>query len=477
MGNNVVEDDAIACFAFEKTMKIMNGDQLIEEIVRREKESGLYDLKIDNISIYNYVSRGIQMKVMDYYGSGLNYNNPPVSDKERKKALRKSFMQFVGLFIRHKKYDNVIRSFERVDFINGNYVDKFTDPLVDFSDIGKSCLILEQGRSGAHRTPRCHSEIVIYTDIIYWLAWKFISLRRKQFYKKHSDVIDLLFSRIESAFPEITLNRTALLTVIVRFGFITKCYRGLFRRIRAKRLFAPARSSFQHLIPAAKIQGLQVYELQHGLTYSKSLTYSGYHDFLFTPDFFLSFGKIHSADCYGIGEDKVINIGWAFDRYIGGDKTEIIDNGVLVVSAPNISEIMISIVVRFAEAFPGVLFSFRPHPMEVLSQSTLKCFSQYRNIIINDNNENISVTLTRFNCVLGSNSTVLYEALTFGKKVGKLEMSGLIPEFLDDNDRELFYLVSDEDTFEQFITAPMDKKPGKTVYSLFNPEIVNELLY
>lgn len=476
MGNNVVEDDAITCFAFEKTMKIMNGDQLIEEIVRREKESGLYDLKIDNISIYNYVSRGIQMKVMDYYGSGLNYNNPPVSDKERKKALRKSFMQFVGLFIRHKKYDNVIRSFERVDFINGNYVDKFTDPLVDFSDIGKSCLILEQGRSGAHRTPRCHSEIVIYTDIIYWLAWKFISLRRKQFYKKHSDVIDLLFSRIESAFPEITLNRTALLTVIVRFGFITKCYRGLFRRIRAKRLFAPARPSFKHLVPAAKYQGLIVYELQHGLVYTKSLTYEEFHDPMFTPDYFLSFGNIPCADSYGISSDKLIEIGWAFEQYVQSEKFPTKSNQVLVVSAPNITDRLVSITCKLAEHNPNVEFYFRPHPLEVLSKEVLSDFGRFNNIILDDNLENITVVLMRFECVMGVNSTVLYEALAMRKKVAKLYMGGFDVQFLSEEDQQCFYLITDHNTFKEFVEAPIGAKPSFNMYSRFKPEIVNALL-
>ena len=454
----------------------MTGDQLIEYITRREYESGLYDIKIGDISIYSYISRTIQMQLMDYYGSGLNYKNPLVPDKERRKALRKSFLQFVRLFLQHKKYENVIRSFERVDFINDNYVDKFTDPLVDYTDIGKSCLILEQGRSGAHQTPRCHSEKIIYTDIIYWLAWKFISLRKKRFYKRHSDVIDLLFSRLELAFPEITLDKTALLTVIVRFSFITKCYRSLFRKIRAKRLFAPARPSFKHLVPAAKCQGLIVYELQHGLVYTKSLTYEEFHDPMFTPDYFLSFGNIPCADSYGISSDKIIEIGWAFEQYIQSEKSATKNNQVLVVSAPNITDRLVSITCKLAEQNPDVEFYFRPHPLEVLSKEVLSDFGRFKNIILNDNLENISVVLMRFECVMGVNSTVLYEALAMRKKVAKLNMGGFEVQFLSEEDQRCFYLITDDNTFKEFMEAPIGAKPSFNMYSRFKPEIVNALL-
>jgi hypothetical protein len=454
----------------------MQKNELIKEITQRECRSGLFDIKINDVGVYNYINRSILRKMLDYHNFGLNYKNPNVNNKERKKNLRKSFCQLLSLFVHCKKYENIIRSFERVDFINGSYVDKFTDPLVDYTDIGKNCLILEHGRSGRHLTPRCHFEKIIYTDIIYWLAWKFISIRKKRFYKKHSDEIDLLFSKIESTFPEIEINKDTLFTTIVRSCFITSCYKRLFKRVKAKSFFAPSRASFKHIIPAAKTQGLKVYELQHGLTYANTLTYTGFHDPLFTPDFFLSFGKIHSACCYGIEPERIIEIGWGFERYFKDKQEKSSHNNVLVISDPDVSRKVISVVCKLAESNPDIIFNLRPHPLEILDTNTLSNLSKIKNIVINDNLENIAVVLMRFDCVLGVNSTVLYEALAFKKKVGRLDMEGLDIKFLDEEDKKYFYMISDEKSFIEFINSPFGEKPSLNIYTPFNPETINKLL-
>lgn len=449
--------------------------EVIKEITQREFDSGLFNIKINDINIYNYINREIQTELLKYYGWGLNYQNPIVPDKERKKALYKSFWQFVSLFLSNKKYDIVIRSFERVDFINGKYIDKFTDPLIDYSDIGKNCVIFEHGRSGRHLTPRYHSNMIIFTDIIYWLAWKFITLRKRYYYRKHSQIINELFSKIDKTFPEITINKDKLFTHIVRSSFITSCYKTIFKKIHATKLFAPARASFKHIVPAAKICGLKVFELQHGLTYSLSITYAGHQDSLFSPDLFLSFGKIHSANSYGIQENKIIEIGWAFEKYLT-KQIEKSKDSILIVSAPDISEKMISITCYFAKKHPEIHFYFRPHPLEVLDDITIKQLKLHKNIFLSDNLENISMVLMRFDCVLGSNSTVLYEALAMDKKVGKLNMYGLIPQFLKKEDEKFFYIINDDKSFDFFYHSPIDLKSSINIYSPFKPEVINRLL-
>lgn len=456
----------------------MEHEKIIHNISQRELSSGLFDIKINDISIYIYIRRNIQEKVMDHYDCGLNNMNPKVSNKERKKSLRKSFWQFVRLFIQRKKFESVIRSF-RVEFINDNYVDKFTDPLVDYTNLGNNCLLLEHGRSGRHLTPRRHSDKIVYTDIIYWLAWKFINIRKKHFYKKYAEKIDILFSKIESTFPEIDFNRDAYLTQIVRFCFITSCYKRLFKAIKAKRLFAPSRAGFQHLIPAAKMQGLKVYELQHGITYGESVTYSGYRDPMFTPDYFLAFGNMSKTDKYGIDINRIIVIGWAFDNYLSNiiaNRNNLNDNNVLVISESHVTEKMIVTCLNLAETNTNIHFYYRPHPNELLSEEQKNRLTQYQNIHFDDNTQNILVTLHQFKHIIGENSTVLYEALSYGKKVGKLYMNGLTPKDLDKDDPNYFWRIEDADSFKEFINASPEAKKQRKIYSKFDRKVFENLI-
>ena len=216
--------------------------------------------------------------------------------------------------------------------------------------------------------------------------------------------------------------------------------------------------------------------MQHGLTYANTLTYTGFHDPLFTPDFFLSFGKIHSACCYGIEPERIIEIGWGFERYFKDKQEKSSHNNVLVISDPDVSRKVISVVCKLAESNPDIIFNLRPHPLEILDTNTLSNLSKIKNIVINDNLENIAVVLMRFDCVLGVNSTVLYEALAFKKKVGRLDMEGLDIKFLDEEDKKYFYMISDEKSFIEFINSPFGEKPSLNIYTPFNPETINKLL-
>lgn len=452
-------------------------DDILKDICKREIDNKLYAIEANHISIYNVVRRSCRDKMMSLYGYGENLRVKRVSVNECRKTFLKSLWQLTKIAITGRKAENLIRSFERIEMVDNLYVDKFTDPLIDFSAISDSFIIFEQARTGKHLTPRIHETDVIYTDCIYRIAHHLLPIIKKLYLKKYNSQVCRLLSTIETTFPEIDINKEEITNSIIENDFCIHLFVVLFRRLCIKRLFAPARGSFMHMIPAAKKLGIKVYELQHGVTYSESLTYSGYNDPMFTPDFFLSFGKINNAWCYGITENKIIEIGWAFENYLNIEHSDYnIQNKVLVISSPAISKQMVAITCLLASSNQHIHFYFRPHPNEQIDSEGLNRIKKYPNITIDNNLENILVTLMRFKNVIGENSTVLYEAMSMGKKVGKLRMNGLEPKYLSEEDVKYFFEIKNNDEFVKFIKAPQEEKPSKMLYTVFKPDTVNKLL-
>ncbi len=452
-------------------------DDILKDICKREFDNKLYDIEANSISIYNVVRRSCRDKMMSLYGYGENLRVKRDSANECRMTFLKSLWQLTKIAITGRKAENLIRSFERIEKVDNLYVDKFTDPLIDFSAIGDSFIIFEQARTGKHLTPRIHEADVIYTDCIYRIAHHLLPIIKRQYLKKYNPQVCRLLSTIETTFPEIEINKEEITNSIIENDFCIHIFVVLFRRLCIKRLFSPARGSFMHLIPAAKKLGIKVYELQHGVTYSESLTYSGYIDPLFSPDYFLSFGKIDSAWCYGISDDKVVEIGWAFEKYIQKqEKTNNKAQKVLVISSPSISEKMVSITCKLALQNHNIFFYFRPHPNEQLDKNQYERLYALQNITIDNSLENVTVSLMRFDNVIGENSTVLYEALSMGKKVGKLCMEGLEPQYLKREDMACFYEIANNSDFVEFINAPLEEKPSMKIYTPFKPEVVNNLL-
>lgn len=452
-------------------------DDILKDICKREFDNKLYDIEANSISIYNVVRRSCRDKMMSLYGYGENLRVKRDSANECRMTFLKSLWQLTKIAITGRKSENLIRSFERIEKVDNLYVDKFTDPLIDFSAIGDSFIIFEQARTGKHLTPRIHEADVIYTDCIYRIAHHLLPIIKRQYLKKYNPQVCRLLSTIETTFPEIEINKEEITNSIIENDFCIHIFVVLFRRLCIKRLFSPARGSFMHMIPAAKKLGIKVYELQHGVTYSESLTYSGYNDPMFTPDFFLSFSKINNAWCYGITENKIIEIGWAFENYLNIEHSDYnIQNKVLVISSPAISKQMVAITCLLASSNQHIHFCFRPHPNEQIDSEGLNRMKKYPNITIDNNLENISVTLMRFDNVIGENSTVLYEALSMGKKVGKLCMEGFEPQYLKREDMACFYEIANNSDFVEFINAPLEEKPSMKIYTPFKPEVVNNLL-
>lgn len=464
-----------------------NNDKVLELTCRTELENGLYDYEINGIPIFNYLKRYYRRSALNQAnGSGLDYGRDnKVSLWEHVKMLFcynkhewKSLKQIVSVCLSSTHYDNFVFSIMRKEIVDGMYVDKFTDSLIDNSNIKQSYIIFERSFQGGHPSPRYHSDKIIFDDVL----WKIAKLKAffwgPIFNKRYKKTLDGIIRKIDTSFPTIYHTKSYTLYYIHYNYVYTKLYYWIFKKLKIKRLIAPSRADFLQLIPAAKLNGIEVIELQHGITYGESMTYSGYRDNMFIPDVFLSFGKLHPSDVYGIDQNKIIEIGWAFSLLVENQMFKKLgENEVLVISEPNASSQILKSIIELAEKNPHVIFHFRTHPIEEkLSKEQREKIDGIRNIVLDDNRNSSFATIMKFQHVVGVNSTALYEALSIGKKVGNLYMNGLNPSFLQEDDEKCFWAIKDDKSFKSFLADPKTMKQSRSIYSRFNPDLVNSII-
>lgn len=460
----------------------------------REIICGCYETRIKNIVVFNYIKRYLRY-------SELNRLQKTSSNSKRQSKRKQfttnqvtnsfklffvyassaivSLCHILKLLFNRKQIDNLVFAFCRVDKLNGTFMDKFTDPLIDYSKLGESYIIFDKGKQGKHNHPRKHSDRVYYTDGIQITAKIISIIGTSIFFKLYEENFNNLYLSITKAYPKTPFTKKTIIRIVFFYYLQTLIYYKVLKFLGIRKLFAPSRADFLPIIPSAKLLGIKVYELQHGISYGETITYSGFRDPMFTPDYFLAFGKLSPSNVYGINEDRIIEIGFAFYELFRND--HIVQkhhdaNDILVVSDPHITSLLLSTCLYFAQQFTTVNFYFRPHPMETLRPEQMQIIDKTDNIFLDDNSQNILQTIMSFDSIIGESSTALYEALAMRKKVGLLFMPGLSPRYLEDSDKKCFWEICDFNSFRKFLEGKIEDKAIKSIYSNFNKTKFNQLL-
>lgn len=448
----------------------MTEQEVIRGICEKEDHSALYEIKIGGLPAYSMIRGFVRYRILESNSLPAMNLRSPLNWKEAFRSALISWCQLLKLRVSGRKYPSIYYAFARVDKVGGAYLDKFTDPIIEQCEKKGRYLILDYGRAGVHPRPRVHADSIVYLDFFGGMSRLYGTLFFRYFYRRHKREFDGLFEELRNTFG-IDFNQTAIMKELASESVYVDRVQRLFRKVSAERVIGPARAFMAAPFIAAKRQGMKTFELQHGITYGESVLYSGYRDEKILPDFFLAFGDNKPIDVYGIDVTRIVNIGWAFQNYIGDVSQDVIDCGprdILVVSDPEVSIPLLKAVAGLAKDNPEIAFHFRPHPHEVITQEQKEMIAPYPNIKIQDNHINITIVLHKFCHVVGENSTVLYEALALRKKVGRLFAEGLAPQYTDEGDRDCFWEIRCQEDFMAFIEGNVNMKKSKCIYSPFN---------
>ena len=452
-------------------------DTVLRHLCEQEEKAGCYNVSVAGIRAYNIV----RFHVRNFYlhSKGLHFveSLKGVNYWHFVKSFFLSTIHLTKLWILHKKYDTLFYPFLRLDNVDGTYVEKFTDPVIESCGLKDGYVIFERGWRGEHPKPRIHQSKVVYTNLIDVLVPVYTRLMYKRFVKKHRNELNDLYRALDETMEGVDYHRYFVTDRIFRAVCYIHIFERIFKRMGIKKIMGPSRANLIWLTYAAHQCGIKVYEFQHGITYGETALYSGYRDPDFTPDCFLAYGDTPPRDVYGIEEDKMINIGWAFQDYLkklsSGQKKY--DKGVLVISNPCTTDKVLEATFRLADAFKEIHFVVRPHPVEVVTQDHINAIAKHENVTLQDWHINVALAMQSFDCIIGESSTVLYEALNDGKKVARFCFEGFTPEYLTPEDEDCFWKVNDIESFKAFMDGKVEDKKSMKIYSKFDKELFLKL--
>lgn len=458
-----------------KATNTLNEANLLRDIASKEINAGCYDFRIDGVAILSLVRDTIRTQYIKSFGFPVLVQRTGVKSFKFVLSVIKSIIHLLRLFIYGDKSQIVFYSFPRIEKIKGLYIEKFTDPIIEEINL-KDYIIFDYGRGGEHKTPRIHQDRLIYLDSLSLIAtlesfflWRF-------FYKRHYHEFEGFFSSILSVYSLNIDKKSIIKEFYGRYKYAS--YLSLIlKKTQARVVIGPSRDFMRPISVAARWNGIKVYELQHGITYSDTILYTGYRDRFVVPDLFLAFGDNNPKDVYGIEEDKIVNIGYALWNYVAKLTNNDTDrsNNVLVISDPGITEQLLDVIVSFSRKNQSIDFYFRPHPMEIVPTKCLNIINSISNLHLQDRTINIFEVLNSYNYVVGVDSTALYDALSFKKRVGKIRTNDLNPSYLNEEDKRMFWEIKNTDDFWEFMNSE-EVKEVKSIYSPFDSQKFLKLL-
>ena len=461
--------------------KMKTHEEAIRSIVDLEKQLDLYRYKVWGIPLWNVIRYKIRRQYL-YKETGIDEKAPATSPKNIKRIIKYSCLslkQFIHFTTKKHFIDNLIIGFSRLEKVGDFYIDKFVDPVIAQTDLQDNYIYIEYGKTGCHKLPRCHQKNIFYLDFFY-LSFYILGIIISPFILlSNYNTIREFHRKIKTG---IMKDKSCLRFILFALGEAFLQYhffKFLLKKIHAKRIFGVSRILFFMPSLAAKGMNLPVYEFQHGITNGETCLYSGYYNPDIDPDYFLTFGDACHKNVFGIPENKIINIGWAFKSYLKQQhlNTEFFPDTFLVISEPEISQKVIDIVIYFANHFPEYKFHIRRHPQEKFTDKQKEMISGYANILDVSSPVNSNIAILSYDFIIGENSTVLYEALSIGKKVGRINFGGFVLRQYDPTQPDGFYYIHQVEDLKDFIsTGSHADNAKKDIYSDFNVDLFNSFL-
>lgn len=427
----------------------------LSQMIKKENESLIYSHEVLGIPFWRIVRFNTRIFFLNRKDGFTNNTVSKFTVYYIIKYFRVSFLSFVS-FLKFvfdlKKVENVVYSFPRVQKYNGLYIDKFSDPPLIQTGLLDASIIFQRGYIH-EKEDRINKEIIQNLDFV-------VLLKILMQFVLFPFVLLIWFKPVMAVFKE------ARSLYNIPYNFIVKYFMNLsglvfeygfsyllLLYLKPQKIFCVNRENFFPQILAAKKLKINSYEFQHGVTLAETPLYSGKYSSKIDPDFFLVFGNVWIAPQFEIPLERIINIGWAYRELIEQNtiREKKSAKTVLFISSPEISSLIVTALITFSERYKDYSFHLRLHPQERLTKDDIDKLLKLSNVSIVDNSIESSIALLEYSLVLGENSSVLFEALSYRIKVGRVYMFGLNPS--DGFFNEVFFKIDSFNAFDKMVLS------------------------
>lgn len=449
----------------------------INQIIELEQDLNLTNLEIDGLNLWHINRFLLRYKLI----------GEPTKTVEKKINIASgvyhtfvSFCQLTKLLIKPGQTENVVFPHLRCYIFEGEFLERITDPVINLSSLKDKTVFVEFPQNGVHHKPRYFKNKIIYFDFILLLSFILSPILKMYVKIKHKNKITALHNELERVFGPLDNSYLSLLySQTAKFFFYIYIYQILLSKLNPKRIFlAPREGYYAPIIPICKKNKIQVIEFQHGITLGNTALYGGEYNELFDPDYFLAFGSGNISPFFRIPVNQIINIGFAFKNLVKSiNKGKPIDERyILVASEPHITTKIIDTLLLLSSKCPELIFHLRLHPQESISTNDLCKLSA--KIVLVDNKVDSFIVINNYQTVLGDNSSVLFEAMSLQKKVGRLSFNGLTAI---ENNFDSGVVIKSIDEFKKFVyNYKLGDNHIPEYHSDFSPDnfdsVLNELL-
>lgn len=451
----------------------MEETTLLKEINIREKNSNLSKETIFGIPLWRIVRYGSRIYYLSVHSSYKSGTTEPVLVGKRRIKLFSGFWKYL-----FKSRLNIFHSFFRLVSVNGCYFDKFIDPLIEITNLkNENYLIVDSSNyvgdySRMHKDHTCDNEgrtisIQILKNVMLMVLPHLLNKKITRLFEEAQEVYEL-----PKTYRSLYNSKIAFFVADYLY------YMFWYSVLRPQRVLIVFRESYFAQIAVCKRLKIPVAEFQHGITLDKTVSFTGDYDSRIDPDYFITFGSYWKGDNFGMTGNTTICTGWAYSSLVKrqNKETKNKEGAVLVISSPEISDMMLEALLMLSEWQPSVKYHIRLHPNESYNKEQKRMLDKISQAEIADNKQDSAQVLPLYNYVLGENSSVLYEALSMGCKVGLLNICGLQPPIDKPGISESFSIINNPKDYNVFLSAEDRGAIKESFYSEFDQKVFEDFL-